>query len=56
MLVKLHPDIAKVVWRYGRWHHAVDFSQFKDRPLIRKKDLVIPKENPYKLKTVDREE
>jgi hypothetical protein len=55
MLVRLHPDIAKVVWRYGRWHHAVDFSQFKDRALIRKKDLVIPKENPYKLKTVDRE-
>ena len=23
-----HPDIVKVVYRYNRWHHKVDYSQF----------------------------
>jgi hypothetical protein len=33
MLADLHPDVAKVVWRYNRWHHHVDYGQFKaNRP------------------------
>jgi hypothetical protein len=28
-----HPDLVKVVWRYNRWHHQVDYSPFKNRPL-----------------------
>jgi len=35
-LVKQHPDVAKVVWRYNRWHHQVDYSGFKDNKLIKK--------------------
>lgn len=27
-LVEQHPDIAKVVWRYDRWHHEVDYTMF----------------------------
>src|SRR5215831_7223167 len=23
MLVRLHPDVARLVWRFGRWHHHV---------------------------------
>lgn len=35
MLVDLHPDVAKVVWRYGRWHHEVDYSPFaKNEPKL----------------------
>jgi len=30
LLEKMHPDVAKMVWRYGRWHHHVDYSSFKD--------------------------
>ena len=24
ILVDMHPDVARLVWRYGRWHHWVD--------------------------------
>lgn len=29
MLEKMHPDVAKVVWKFNRWHHQVDYSSFK---------------------------
>lgn len=48
MLVAMHPDVAKVVWRYGRWHHHVDYSSFKVNKLILKDDIVLPtKPNNY---------
>lgn len=36
-LVRNHPDVAKVVWKFDRWHHQVDYSPFaknrlKERP------------------------
>jgi len=42
MLAKLHPDVAKVVWRFNRWHHHVDYKPFKKNKLIKHEDLVIP--------------
>jgi len=42
MLVDMHPDVARVVWRYGRWHHYVDYSQFKKNELQYKKKIVVP--------------
>ena len=33
MLEMLHPDVARVVWKFQRWHHHVDYSGFK-QPLI----------------------
>lgn len=38
-LVNLHPDVSKVVWRFNRWHHHVDYRPFKNNKLIRKKGL-----------------
>ena len=35
-LAEQHPDVAKVVWKFNRWHHHVDYSQFKKNKLIRK--------------------
>jgi len=35
-LQRQHPDVAKVVWRYERWHHQVDYSGFKDNKMIKK--------------------
>lgn len=29
MLEDMHPDIAKVVWKFNRWHHSVDYRAFK---------------------------
>ncbi|BBI90601.1 beta-glucosyl-HMC-alpha-glucosyltransferase [Tenacibaculum phage PTm1] len=31
MLVDMHPDVAKMIWRFNRWHHTVDYSGFKQR-------------------------
>ena len=37
MLEDLHPDVAKVVKRFNRYHHHVDYSSFKENnKLIRK--------------------
>lgn len=41
MLVDLHPDVSKVVWRFNRWHHVVNYQPFKNNKLIKKKGLVI---------------
>ena len=42
MLVDLHPDVARIVWKYGRWHHFVDYLPFKNNMLRLKKDAIIP--------------
>jgi hypothetical protein len=34
-LANQHPDCVKVVWRFNRWHHHVDYSKFKRNTLIR---------------------
>ncbi len=34
MLEDLHPDVAKVVWRFNRWHHHVDYKAFSSNALI----------------------
>lgn len=36
MLSDLHPDVAKVVWRYNRWHHHVDYRPFRNNLLTLK--------------------
>ena len=44
MLQEMHPDVAKMVWRYGRVHHHVDYSPFKDNLLRLKPDAVVAEE------------
>jgi len=34
MLEDVYPEYAKVVWKYGRWHHYVDYNSFKGNKLI----------------------
>jgi hypothetical protein len=36
-LADQHPDCARVVWRFNRWHHHVDYSRFKKNRLVRVK-------------------
>lgn len=38
-LQELHPDIVKVVWKFNRWHHSVNYKPFKKNKLIRKEGL-----------------
>jgi hypothetical protein len=32
-LTAQHPDVAKVVWKFNRWHHQVDYRPFKANAL-----------------------
>lgn len=43
MQVKVHPDVSKIVWRFNRIHHHVDYSKFKSNRLIKKKGVKINK-------------
>lgn len=42
LLQRMHPDVATVGWRFGRWHHFVDYGRWKSMPLRRKPGLAIP--------------
>ena len=35
MLKRCHPDVTEIKKKYGRWHHRVDYSVFKDNKLIK---------------------
>jgi hypothetical protein len=35
MLARVHPDVARVAFRFKRWHHVVDYSGFRRQGLIR---------------------
>lgn len=53
MLEEMHPDVAKVVWKFNRWHHSVDYTPFKKNKLIKKEGLAIPKGiNNYGMKLI----
>ena len=53
MLVKLHPDVSTMVWKWNRWHHFVNYRPFRRNKLIRKKDIEIPDViNDYGMKLV----
>lgn len=41
MQIALHPDVSRLVWRWGRPHHYVDYSGFRQR-LRRRPDASIP--------------
>jgi len=42
MLVNVHPDVSELKWRYGRWHHSVDYKVFKTK-LVRQDDHKVTK-------------
>ena len=39
MLEDMHPDVARVAWRFGRWHHHVNYKPFKRNKLKKKPNL-----------------
>lgn len=54
MLEKLHPDVAKVVFKFNRWHHQVDYSQFKKNKLVKVVDTSkMPKINNYGMELIN---
>jgi hypothetical protein len=51
----MHPDVARLVWRYGRWHHWVDYGPFKTNTPILKDGFDMPSDvNNYGM-TLDRD-
>ncbi len=42
LLKKLHPDVTKVVWKFNRWHHEVNYRPFRNNRLIRADNVTIP--------------
>lgn len=52
-LQQQHPDVCRVVWRFNRWHHHVNYKPFKNNKLIKKKGLTIPSGvNNYGMKLI----
>lgn len=53
MLEEMHPDVAKTVWKFNRWHHQVDYKPFKSNKLKLKADInLTDKINNYGMKIV----
>lgn len=49
-----HPDIVKIVQKWGRWHHHVDYSGFQKTPLKLRPDYeYITGVNDYNLKLIN---
>ena len=47
-LQRQHPDVVKVVWKYNRWHHQVNYSKFKkNKPILRPDIIPIATDNNY---------
>lgn len=54
-LAEQHPDVVKVVWKFKRWHHQVDYRPFKANLLRRKPNIeVVEGINNYGMKIVPR--
>lgn len=47
MQVAMHPDLSSLTWKFGRWHHEVDYRSFKANKLILRDDVVIDSSNDY---------
>jgi hypothetical protein len=38
----IYPEVTETLWKYGRWHHKVDYSRYKNNALRLRKEAVIP--------------
>lgn len=53
-LAEQHPDCAKVVWRFNRWHHHVDYRKFKKNKLVLRQGIHVGSGiNEYGMQLVD---
>lgn len=41
-LISDHPDCVTKTFKFGHWHHQVDYRSFKKNKLIKKEGLIIP--------------
>ncbi|MCH2131958.1 MAG: HNH endonuclease, partial [Pirellulaceae bacterium] len=53
MQIAVHPDVSKMVWKFNRWHHHVNYGVFKNQKLVRRADLSLPdRDNDYGMELV----
>ena len=49
-----HPKFARVVWKFNRWHHHVNYRPFKKNKLIKKQGIqIVNKINNYGMKLTE---
>lgn len=54
-LQRQHPDVVKIVHKWGRWQHQIDYRRFKANKLIKKEGIIIPEGvNNYGMELVRR--
>ena len=54
MQLRLHPDVSKNVWKYGRWHHYVDYSPFKNnKPILKDPSIKYTEIDDYGLEFIN---
>jgi len=41
MLVRLHPDVSELMWRFGRKHHLVHYKRFQNNRLKLRTDITV---------------
>lgn len=56
MLEDMHPDVAKVVWKFNRWHHQVDYSGFTQKLKLKEGIERVYVENDYGMQIIKTEE
>jgi len=50
-----HPDVTKIVQKWGRWQHKVNYRPFSNNRLRLRKDIVVPQgDNEYGMKLVEK--
>ena len=53
-LQEKHPDLTKIIRKWGRWQHTINYKPFVKNRLIKRKDVVVPKGiNNYGMKLVE---
>ncbi len=53
-LQRYHPDVVKVVYKWGRWQHQVDYRPFKGNKLKLREGVEVPQGvNNYGMRLVD---
>jgi hypothetical protein len=56
MLEDMHPDVAKVVWKFNRWHHQVNYQVFKQQLILKDGIVRDYKVNNYNMFVIDTQE
>lgn len=55
MIEDLHPDVAKVVWKFNRWHHHVNYKVFSGNKLEQKENSACLEVNNYGMILIDKQ-